>query len=164
MHLHMFTPLQYSGFFTSCRSEPEFPIRLRASVSTPSPPPSLLISLTFYICTLLLDLFAPVPTPASSKCHSISARQKVIVLSLTLVLLSGTHCYCTLEILQLSTPSSVLYKPISSTSNNLISSYLPNLLCVNVCVWCAYVCGLRGREREGERERVCNKCDCALMY
>ena len=53
---------------------------------------TLLISLTFYICTLLLDLFAPVPTPASSKFHSVSARQKVIVLSLTLVLLSGTHC------------------------------------------------------------------------
>ena len=67
-------------------------IGLHASVSTPSPPPPLLISLTFYICTLLLDLFAPVPTPASSKFHSVSARQKVIVLSLTLVLLSGTHC------------------------------------------------------------------------
>ena len=51
----------------------------------------LLISLTLYICTLLLDLFAPVSTPASSKFHSISAEQKVIVLSLTLVLLSGTH-------------------------------------------------------------------------
>ena len=98
--------------------EPKFPIRLHASVSTPSPPPPLLISLTFYICkhqlpnfyisTLLLDLFAPVLTPASSKFHSISAGQKVIVLSLTLVLLSGTHCHCTLKMLQLSTPSSLL--------------------------------------------------------
>ena len=34
------------------------------------------------------DLFAPVPTPASSKFHSISARRKVIVLSLPSVLLS----------------------------------------------------------------------------
>ena len=82
--------------------------RLQASVSTPSPPPPLLISLTFYICTLLLDLFAPVPTPASSKFHSRNARQKVIVLSLTLVILSGTHCKYTLELLQLSTSSSLL--------------------------------------------------------
>ena len=66
------------------------------------------LSLTFYICTILLDLFAPVPTPTSSKLHFMSARQKVIVLSLTLVLLSGTHCHCTLEMLQLSTPSSLL--------------------------------------------------------
>ena len=56
--------------------------------------PPLLISLTFCISTLLDDLYAPVPTPASSKFHSISARQKVIVLSLTLVLLSRTHCHC----------------------------------------------------------------------
>ena len=60
------------------------------------------------ICTPLLDFVVPVPTPASSKCHSISARQNVIVLSLTLVFLSGTHCHCTLETLQLSTPSSLL--------------------------------------------------------
>ena len=85
--------------------EPKFPIGLHASVSTPSPPPPLLISLTFYICTLLLDLCGPVLTPASSKFHSISARQKLIVLSVTLVLLSGTHCHCTLETLQLLTPS-----------------------------------------------------------
>ena len=74
-----------------------------ASVSTPSPPPPLLISLIFYTCTLFFDLFAPVPTPASSKFHSITARQKVIVLSRTLVLLAGTQ----LEMLQLSTPSSL---------------------------------------------------------
>ena len=43
--------------------------------------------------------------------------------------------------------------PISSTSKNLISSYQPDLLCVNVCVVCVCVCvcGLRGREREGKR-------------
>ena len=75
--------------------------------STPSSPPPLFVSLT-YICTLLLDLFAAVPTPASSKFHSRSARQKVIVPSLTLVSLSGTHCHCTLELLQLSTPSALL--------------------------------------------------------
>ena len=51
-----------------------------------------------------LDLFAPVPTPASLKSHAINARQKVIVLSLTLVLPSGTQ----LEMVQLSTPSSLL--------------------------------------------------------
>ena len=80
-------------------SEPKFPIRLHGFVSTPLPPPLFLISLTFYICTVLLDLFAPVPTPASSKFCSISEWQKAIVLSLTLVLLSGTHCHCTLKML-----------------------------------------------------------------
>ena len=70
---------------------------------------TLLMSLT-YICTLLLDLFAPVPTPAYSKFHFISTRRKVIVLSLILDLLSGTHCHCTSEMLQLSTPSSLLLK------------------------------------------------------
>ena len=35
-----------------------------------------------YICTLLLDLFTPVLTPASSKFHFISAKQKVIMLFL----------------------------------------------------------------------------------
>ena len=139
MHLHMFMSCQYSDIFTDCLSEPEFSIRLHASISTPSPPPPLLFSMTFDICTLLLDLFAPVPTPTSSKFHSISARQKVIVLSLTLVFLSGTHCHCTLEMLQLSTPSSLLCKPISSTSKNLISSCLPDLLCVSVCVVCVCV-------------------------
>ena len=85
------------------------------------------------------------------------------MLSLTLVLLSGTHCHSTIEMLQLSTPSSLLEKPVSSTSKNLISSYLPDLLCVGVCV-CGVVC-LCGEcvcmcvcvdEREGERgEREC---------
>ena len=87
-----------ADIFTGCLSEPEFPIRLHAPVSTLSPPPPLPISLNSYIRTTLLDLFAPVLTPASSKFHSISARQKVYVLSLTSVLLSGTHCHCTLEI------------------------------------------------------------------
>ena len=89
------------ALFTGCLSEPEFPIRLHASVSMPSPPKPLLIFLTFYIGTFPVDLFAPVPTPPSSKFHCISARRKVIVLSLTLVFLSGTHCHCTLELLQL---------------------------------------------------------------
>ena len=35
-------------------------------------------------------------------------RHKVTVLSLSLILLSGTHCHCTIEMLQLSTPSSLL--------------------------------------------------------
>ena len=105
---HMFTSLQYSDIFTGCPSEQEFPTRLHASVSVPSPPQPLFISLTFYICTLLLDLSASVPTPASSKFHSINARRKVIVLSLTLVLLSGTHCHYTLDMLQHSTPSGPL--------------------------------------------------------
>ena len=126
-------------------------IWLHASVSMPSPPPPLLISLTFYICTLLLDLFAPVPTPMSSKFLSVIARQKVIMLSLSLVLLSGIHCHCTLEMLQLLTPSSLLLKPMSSTSKNLISSYLLDLFCVSVCVMCVCVCGWEG-ERVRERE------------
>ena len=110
------TPILRHLHWLSARAQ--FPITLHVSVSMPSLPPPLLISLTFYICkhqlpnfyisTLLLDLFAPVLTPASSKFHSISAGQKVIVLSLTLVLLSGTHCHCTLKMLQLSTPSSLL--------------------------------------------------------
>ena len=66
----MFTSLRYSDIFTGCPSELDFPVRLRASVSTTLPPSPLLISLTFYNCTLLLDLFAPVLTPASSKFHS----------------------------------------------------------------------------------------------
>ena len=157
----MFTSLQYSDIFTGCLSEPEFPVRLHASVSTPSPPPPLVI-LTFYICTLLLDLFAPVPTPASSKFHSVSARQKVIVLSLTLVLVSGTWCHCTLKMLQLSTPSSLFWKPISSTSENLIWLAHICLICsVCVCVVCS-VCVCRLRERG--RESVCNRCDYASMY
>ena len=90
------------------------PVRARISYKTAclcfnaitSSTPSYLSDLL--ICTPLLDFVVPVPTPASSKCHSISARQKVIVLSLTLVLQSGTHCHCTLEMLQLSTPSSQL--------------------------------------------------------
>ena len=104
-HVHI-TPI--------CRHLHWLPVRARifyktpCLCSTPSPPPPLLISLTFYICTLLLDLFIPVPTPAFSKFHSRSARQKVITLSLTLVILSGTHCHCTLEMLQLSAPSSLL--------------------------------------------------------
>ena len=138
MHLHMFTSLQYSDIFTGCLSQPKFSVRLRlcASLSTVSPPPPLLISLTFYICTLLLDLFAPIPTPASSKLHSLSARRMVIALYLSLVLLSGTHYHCTFEMLKLSTPSGLLLNLISSTSKNLVSSYLPYLLlslCVCVC-------------------------------
>ena len=77
-HVHMLTSPQYSDtlIFTGCLSEPDFPLRLHASVSTPSSPSALLISLTIYICTLLLDLFAPVPTPASSKFHLISAEKR----------------------------------------------------------------------------------------
>ena len=62
--LHMFMSLQYSDIHTSCPSELKFP----------SPSLPLLISVTFYICTCLFDLFAPVQTPASSKFHFISAR------------------------------------------------------------------------------------------
>ena len=161
VHLHMFTSLQYSDIFTGCLPDLEFPVRLHASVSTPSSPPSLFISLTFYICTLLLDLFAPVLTPASLKFQFISARQKVIVLSLSLVLLSGIRCHCTLEMLYIDTFKSAV-KPISSTFKNRISSYLPDFLCVSVCVVC--VCGGWDGERERGRESVCNRCDCASMY
>ena len=49
VHFHMFTSVQYSDIFTGCLSEPKFPIRLHASVSTPSPPPFLLISLTLHL-------------------------------------------------------------------------------------------------------------------
>ena len=73
-HVHI-TPILRHFHWSPVRAR--IPVRLHASVSTPSPPPPLLISLTFYICTLLLDLFAPVTTPASSKFHSISARVPV---------------------------------------------------------------------------------------
>ena len=151
----MFTSLQYSDIFTG------LPVRARISYKTAClclnaiTSSTLLMSLT-YICTLLLDLFAPVPTPAFSKFHSINARQKVIMLSVTLVLLSGTHCHCTLEMLQLLTPSSLLSKPISSISKNRISSYLPDLLCVGVCV-----CGVCVWIEGGGRESVCVD---VLMY
>ena len=72
------------------------PVRARisyTSVSTSSSPPSPVICLT-YICILLLDLFAPVPTPTSSKFHSISAKRKMTTLSITLVLLFRTHLHC----------------------------------------------------------------------
>ena len=52
----------------------------------------------------LLHLYSPsrslrcCSTPASSKFHSINVRQKMTMLSLTSVLLSGTYCHCTLEI------------------------------------------------------------------
>ena len=58
--------------------------------------------------TVLLDLFIPVPTSASSKFHSVSARRKVIVLPLTVAFLSGTHRRFTVEMQQLSTQSSLL--------------------------------------------------------
>ena len=62
----------------------------------------------------LLYLYCPSRSLRSSadtrllKIPLFSARQKLIVLSLTLVLQSGTHCHCTLEMLQLSTPPSLL--------------------------------------------------------
>ena len=89
---------------------------------------SLLISLTFYVCTLLLILFAPVPTPASSKFHSISARQKVIVFSLTLVPLSGTHCHCTLECYS--------YRHLHVCSKNL-SLQPPRFWLAHICLICS---------------------------
>ena len=104
---HQFTSLQYSNISTVCPSELQFPVRLHASASTPLPPPPLLISLTFYICTCLLDLFTPVLTPASSKSYSMSTRRKVIVLSYF-----GRSVRNSLplhiEMLQQSTPSSLL--------------------------------------------------------
>ena len=46
-------------------SQSSNPPKMHAPVSTPSPPPLLLISLTSYSCTHLLDHSTPVPTPAS---------------------------------------------------------------------------------------------------
>ena len=141
--------------------EPEFPIRLHASVSTPSPP-LLLISFTFYICTHPLDLFAPVPTPASSKYHTISARQEVIVLSLTLVVWNSLPLHIR-NVTAIDTFKSAL-KTYLSTSKNLISLHLPDLLCASVCGVCGvFVCGWKG-----ERECVCVQqvwlCVDVLMY
>ena len=136
----MYTSLQYLDIFTGCLSKPEFPKKLHASVSMLSPPPTLLISLTFYICPPLLDLFAPVLTPTSSKFHSASARQKVIVLSVW----NSRPLY----IKNAATINT--FESISWTSKKLISSYLPDLLYVSTCVVCACV-WMRGKKRERER-------------
>ena len=143
-HVHI-TPILRQLHWLSVRARISY--RQHASVSTPSPPPLLLISLTFYTCTLLLDLFAPVPTPASSKIHSISARQKVIVLSLTLVLQFRTHCHCALEMLH--------YRHLQVCSKNL-SLQPPRIFLAHIClicsvcgVWCACV-WMRARERGSE--------------
>ena len=158
----MFTSLQYSDIFTGCLSEPEFPIRLHASVSTLSPPPRLLISRTFYICTLLLDLFALVLTPASSKFHSISARQKVIMFSLKL------WSFC-LELTVTAHKKSFNYWHLQVCPKNL-SLQPPRIWLAHICLICCKcdVCGMCGcvcmRGEERERERVCNRCDCVSMY
>ena len=69
--------------FPDCPSELKLPIK----------PP---ISLTFCICSLHLN-FAPVQTPTYWKSHPLFC----------FVLLWKTHCHCTLEMLQLSTPPSL---------------------------------------------------------
>ena len=112
----------------------------------PSPPPLLHISLTICICTLCLHLFVPEWMSASSNFLSISARWKVVVLSCILGLLFGTHCLFIIEMLQLSIFSSLLCKPLSSTSKNLIAvSHLISAVSVSVSEWvsvcvCVYVC------------------------
>ena len=63
-HVHI-TPILRHLHWLPARAQ--FSITLHVSVSAPSLPPPLLISLTFYIITLLLNLFAPVLTLASSK-------------------------------------------------------------------------------------------------
>ena len=129
----------------------------------PSPPPLLHISLTICICTLCLHLFVPEWMSASSNFLSISARWKVVVLSCILGLLFGTHCLFIVEMLQLSIFSSLLCKPLSSTSKNLIAvSHLISAVSVSVSEWvsvcvCVYVC---------VRARVCvclcvSVCTCA---
>ena len=82
--------------------------------------------------------------------------------------ISGTLCHCTLEMLQLSTLSSLLWKPISSTSTNLTSSYLPDLLRVSVCVACkVYVCvcvWMQGERGGRESMQQMWLCVTVLMY
>ena len=70
---------------------------MHAPVSTPSPPPLLLISLTSYSCTPLLDHPTPVPTPATHNSHSADARWKVTMHFLIQVHQSGTQCQSTSE-------------------------------------------------------------------
>ena len=90
------------------------PVRSRISYKTAGLCLNAITSSTPACLSDLLHLYSPSQSLRSSadtrpsKFHSIRARQKVILLSLTLVLLSGTHCHCTLEMLQLSTPSSLL--------------------------------------------------------
>ena len=73
---------------------------MHTSVSTPSPPPLLPISLTSYSCTPLLDHSTPIPTPATRNSHSVDARPKVTMHSLLQAHLSGTHCQSTSEMQQ----------------------------------------------------------------
>ena len=90
------------------------PVRARISYKTACLCFNAITASTPAYLSDLLHLYSPSRSLRSSadtrpsKFHSIRARQKVILLSLTLVLLSGTHCHCTLEMLQLSTPSSLL--------------------------------------------------------
>ena len=92
----------------------KLPIRARISYQIACICFNAIISSTPAYLSDLLYLYSPSRSLRSSadtrllKIPLFSARQKVIVLSLTLVLLSGTHCRCTLELLQLSTPSGLL--------------------------------------------------------
>ena len=71
--------------------------------------PQLALQFRNYWCSVIVFVFCLLFAETRLlKIHSISAKQKVIVLSLTLILLSRTHCHCTLEMLQLSTCSSLL--------------------------------------------------------
>ena len=178
VHFHMFTSLQYSDVFTGCLAEPEFPLRLHASVSTPSPLPPLLISLTFYICTLLLVLYVPVTT-----------RTRLLKIPFYKCKTKGDRAFSYFgPSVWNSLPPHIRNATIIDTFKSAFKTYLFNLqesdylisawfalyvcVCVCVCVWCGVcvclcvcVCELRGRERGGGRERecVCNRCGCASM-
>ena len=123
MHPQVYTSHQFSNISTGYPSKLVFFTKLPASVSMPSITLLLLIFLISCICTLPPDPFAPVLTPA---------RRKVIVPSLILALLSGTHCHFTSEMVRFSTLLSPLSKPTSSTFKILISS-VPFGVCVCVC-------------------------------
>ena len=131
MHPQVYTSHQFSNISTGYPSKLVFFTKLPASVSMPSITLLLLIFLISCICTLPPDPFAPVLTPA---------RRKVIVPSLILALLSGTHCLFTSEILRLLILLSPLSKPTSSTFKILMSS-VPFGVCVCACACvCVYVC------------------------
>ena len=120
-------------------------------------PASRLIPLT---CSLLLDLFAPVPIPASSKFHSYRCKTKgdrassyfgpAVWNSLPLHIRNAA----TIDTFQSAIKTSLQTPRIWSA-----------LICLIFCV-CG-VCVLDDRKGGGEREGVrgvCNKCDCASLY
>ena len=91
-----------------------FPVRARISYETACLCFNAITSSISAYLSDLLHLYSPSRSLHSNadthllKIPFYECKTKVIVLSLSLVILSGTRCHCTLEMLQLSTPSGLL--------------------------------------------------------